>query len=195
VVRFDSGANYTGIATGAHVNINVDGVTATDTRLPIQSGQYFALTIGFPGGPLDPEVPIMFLSSGSGGLYFKPAIGNGTSTTAASYGVPMLANADIEPDADGDGYGDETQDACPSIASRHSAPCVDPPPAATCKVPKLKGLKKAKAKTALVKAGCKLGKTTKKKAKKGKKGRVTKQSPAAGKVVPAGTSVKLTLRK
>ena len=29
----------------------------------------------------------------------------------------------IEPDADGDGYGDETQDACPADASPHVAPC------------------------------------------------------------------------
>ena len=33
----------------------------------------------------------------------------------------MLANADIEPDADRDGYGDETQDLCSSDASTQGA--------------------------------------------------------------------------
>jgi hypothetical protein len=34
----------------------------------------------------------------------------------------VLANAQIEPDVDGDGFGDETQDACPKDASKQ-APC------------------------------------------------------------------------
>jgi hypothetical protein len=33
----------------------------------------------------------------------------------------LLLNADIEHDADGDGYGDETQDLCPSDETRHTA--------------------------------------------------------------------------
>src|SRR5262249_50367546 len=32
----------------------------------------------------------------------------------------VLVNADIERDADGDGYGDETQDLCPADATRHT---------------------------------------------------------------------------
>jgi uncharacterized repeat protein (TIGR01451 family) len=35
----------------------------------------------------------------------------------------LLVSGVIEPDADGDGYGDETQDACPFEASLHVAPC------------------------------------------------------------------------
>jgi hypothetical protein len=34
-------------------------------------------------------------------------------------GVPVVAT--IEPDRDGDGYGDETQDGCPSLAAVHTA--------------------------------------------------------------------------
>ena len=30
-------------------------------------------------------------------------------------------NADVEPDADGDGFGDETQDQCPSDKATHGA--------------------------------------------------------------------------
>ena len=35
----------------------------------------------------------------------------------------LLASGVIEPDADADGYGDETQDACPLETSLHVAPC------------------------------------------------------------------------
>jgi beta-lactam-binding protein with PASTA domain len=58
-------------------------------------------------------------------------------------------------------------------------------------------LTKSKASAALKKAGCKLGKTKKKKlkkfTKKQKKNRVRSQSPAAGQVVAAGTSVTITI--
>jgi hypothetical protein len=37
--------------------------------------------------------------------------------------LTLLVTGVIEPDADNDGYGDETQDACPAEASLHVAPC------------------------------------------------------------------------
>ena len=44
-----------------------------------------------------------------------------TSDRAA---VELLANADVEPDADGDGFGDETQDNCPTIPNDQTTnPC------------------------------------------------------------------------
>jgi Ca2+-binding RTX toxin-like protein len=38
-------------------------------------------------------------------------------------GMTLLVTGVIEPDADNDGYGEETQDACPAEASLHVAPC------------------------------------------------------------------------
>jgi hypothetical protein len=38
-------------------------------------------------------------------------------------GSTLLVSGVIEPDADHDGYGDETQDACPAEAALHVAPC------------------------------------------------------------------------
>jgi hypothetical protein len=38
-------------------------------------------------------------------------------------GTTLLVTGLIEPDADHDGYGDESQDACPAEASLHVAPC------------------------------------------------------------------------
>jgi hypothetical protein len=69
-----------------------------------------------------------------------------------------------------------------------------PPP--QCKVPKLKGLSLARAKSAITKAHCKVGKITKPKPRKGKKLGplvVKSSSPAAGAVRAAGTKVNLTL--
>jgi PASTA domain/Domain of unknown function DUF11 len=64
-----------------------------------------------------------------------------------------------------------------------------------CGVPSLKGLTKGQARKLLGAAHCKLGKVSKKKSKKGKKGTVIKQSPKAGSTLAAGAKVKVTVRK
>lgn len=45
------------------------------------------------------------------------------SMPQAARGGTLLVSGVIEPDADNDGYGDETQDACPAEAALHVAPC------------------------------------------------------------------------
>jgi len=64
-----------------------------------------------------------------------------------------------------------------------------------CKVPKVVGLKLAKAKSKLVKAHCKTGKVTRKFSSSKKKGKVVGQKPKAGKTLPAGSKVRLTVGK
>ena len=44
-----------------------------------------------------------------------------TFTTAPNLSVPLVAT--VEPDADGDGYGDVTQDLCPQLASVQTLAC------------------------------------------------------------------------
>jgi IPT/TIG domain/PASTA domain len=66
-------------------------------------------------------------------------------------------------------------------------------PAPTCTVPKLTAKKLKAAKKGLTKADCKLGKLTKKKGATAKTGKVVKQSPKAGKVLPAGSKVSVRL--
>jgi hypothetical protein len=61
-----------------------------------------------------------------------------------------------------------------------------------CKVPKLKGKKLKAAKKAIHRSGCKLGAI---KHRKGKPGKVLKQSPQPGKVVAPKTKVNLTVGK
>jgi hypothetical protein len=83
-----------------------------------------------------------------------------------------------------------------SSATRDIVVTAAPPPAAKCKVPKLKGKSLSKAKSLLKKSHCKLGKVTKpKKRKHHKLGKlvVKSSSPKAGATKPAGTKVALKL--
>jgi beta-lactam-binding protein with PASTA domain len=62
-----------------------------------------------------------------------------------------------------------------------------------CSVPHVKGLKLAKAKKALVKAGCPVGKV--RYSRGSKRGRVINQKPNRGKALDAGTKVALTVAR
>jgi hypothetical protein len=56
---------------------------------------------------------------------WDPALGEGEErapTGDEKPGSELLINATIEPDADHDGYGDETQDACPTVQGPGSCP-------------------------------------------------------------------------
>jgi hypothetical protein len=53
-----------------------------------------------------------------------PAADAAAAPTSTAIGRELLLNADIERDADGDGFGDETQDNCPKMANDQSDnPC------------------------------------------------------------------------
>jgi hypothetical protein len=135
-------------------------------RVPIMAGQ----EIGVDLMPF----PVFFVSAaffytdGSSGSRHQTGsggVGPLPPDTAGDYPVSsnavMLANADIEPDADNDGYGDETQDLCSSDASTQGA-C----PAKKTKKKKCKKRKKRRdgrdATTAKrKKKGCKRGKKKK----------------------------------
>jgi hypothetical protein len=63
-------------------------------------------------------------------MTFAPVLG--ASETRApdssdSDDFEALFNATIEPDADRDGHGDETQDKCPQLAQEYARPCTDRP--------------------------------------------------------------------
>jgi Ca2+-binding RTX toxin-like protein len=51
-----------------------------------------------------------------------PIAAGGTLTLLGASGTPQF-EAVLEPDRDGDQYGDTTQDACPGNAADHTAPC------------------------------------------------------------------------
>ncbi|MBI5104549.1 MAG: hypothetical protein HZB46_06120 [Solirubrobacterales bacterium] len=81
-------------------------------RLPIGKGARLALD----------GVPAAFRSGGTGAvLVAHDGWPDGEARSAGPTVGELLVNADVE--ADGDGYGDETQDACPKEFARHAAPC------------------------------------------------------------------------
>ena len=64
-----------------------------------------------------------------------------------------------------------------------------------CHVPKVVGLKLARAKAKIRGAHCAVGKITKKFSSPRKRGRVLSQKPKPGKTLPAGSKVALTVGK
>ncbi len=106
------------------------GVHVFPARLPVAAGDQIgvdSLSSNTSMGPAEP--PIVYVESGIGTpATWTPSLLPGE--TRAPNGFPtssmeVLLNADIEPDADRDGYGDETQDGCPSDPTRHG-PCAAP---------------------------------------------------------------------
>ncbi len=102
----------------APTNSAFSQISSFPTRLPIPAGAYVGLTV--PGG----SVP-GFQSSAGQAKYSRteapfPGI---TGVVGESHNGAILYDADIEPDVDGDGYGDVTQDSCPTSALVHAGPC------------------------------------------------------------------------
>jgi hypothetical protein len=87
------------------------------TRVPVEAGDvlgvYGVLCLGmapstYVGGRIDGDAP------------------TGASVYSTEDGISVGIEAELEPDADGDGFGDETQDACPTDATTQAA-CPVPP--------------------------------------------------------------------
>jgi hypothetical protein len=102
----------------APTNSAFSEISSFPTRMPIPAGAYVGLTV--PGG----TVP-GFQSSGGQAKYSRTEapISGVTGVVGESHNGAILYDADIEPDVDGDGYGDVTQDSCPISASIHEGPC------------------------------------------------------------------------
>lgn len=117
-------ANAAATATGATVTIPVDD-DGTDvpvhefvTRMPIARGQHLGID--------NTTVNAVYASSGSKFTYaFYPLLVDGQAARPSSDVTEELEiAATIEPDADRDGFGDETQDRCSTDATRQGA-CSD----------------------------------------------------------------------
>jgi hypothetical protein len=110
--------------------------------------------------------------------------GGNASTIARTFTVKGPSTQNGDP-GDNTNRGADQPSTQPEVPTNTAAACV---------VPALKGMKLGKAKAALKAAGCGVGKV-RKKAGKGKPGRVLRQSKKAGKQLPAGTKVALTVSK
>jgi hypothetical protein len=98
------------------------GVTTMPVRLPIAAGD--RIGVRSPGdlsavaarpAPLGEHVAL---------LDPVPPVGS-TATPGSNADFELLAQADVEPDADADGYGDVSQDTCPFDAARHAGCAAD----------------------------------------------------------------------
>jgi hypothetical protein len=90
------------------------------TRVPLPVGAYIGVAV--PGGNL----PSFQSSAGGQAKYSRvetPATPGATGVVGESHNGVILYDADVEPDVDADGYGDVSQDSCPSAATVHEGPC------------------------------------------------------------------------
>ena len=95
------------------------GANALDARIPIQAGDHLAVAGASEIGALICEAPV----DGTVGAAITSIVGSPSQKYeqgGAEFRVPLVGV--IEPDADGDGYGDETQDGCPQSAA-YQTPC------------------------------------------------------------------------
>jgi hypothetical protein len=107
---------------------NLDDIRTYDWHQPVKDGDYIGITmanigdsVGEHDGLADDQV---FSLDGDLGIFANP-VDNMTPET----NVEPMISANVEPDADNDNYGDETEDGCPSSAATHGAcPVFKPPP-------------------------------------------------------------------
>ena len=99
------------------VEMLIDGSNEFTTRIPITA--YSHIGLRGPSGALYCELPTPTSMLGVVEGDF-PVGSTSTFKEQLPYGVPVVAIA--EPDDDGDGYGDETQDGCAKSAV-HQGPC------------------------------------------------------------------------
>jgi hypothetical protein len=102
--------------------IFVAGIVRTfAARLPVQVGDVLGMLapqpclLGGPGQPVGDQVRY-FPST------IEPTKGSTQTTTVVKSGFRILIAANVEPDFDRDGFGDETQDQCPTNATTQG-PC------------------------------------------------------------------------
>lgn len=96
------------------------GKNEFETRLPVEAGEHLAFGSNQGGSIVCTTFSPEPLEESGGGIGFPvPQPGEKASFEATEYAVPV--SGVVEPDRDGDGYGDLTQDGCPQSADFHSA--------------------------------------------------------------------------
>lgn len=124
-LRIGAGASALEAAT-------VPGVNQFTTRLPIRVGDNIGLTITAATEASNVRYKPGIVSPGANVLYFDPQLpegGSGTAPTLVNADAEVFFNADIEADADRDGFGDETQDRCVGVFGTADGCDVTPPAA------------------------------------------------------------------
>jgi hypothetical protein len=148
VLRPASSNAFSVIASDGPRNPPNGGISTYPVRFPVRQGDSIAMHVGtfhncFPGygaAAADTALPV----SGD------PAVGQSIEVSGTSFTSTRLPiSATVEADADNDGYGDETQDLCPTDPTTHGLCDVFPPETTITKGPK----KKTKSKSATFEFG------------------------------------------
>jgi hypothetical protein len=108
------------------VTPDTNAISPFVARLPIQAGDAIGIDCCM-GGFLAAFAANADANTRDFGASGPLPNGGDLSGSASRDNTELLINADIEPDADNDGYGDETQDKCPTNPGDGRCPDTDPP--------------------------------------------------------------------
>src|SRR3954453_7814217 len=138
IVRREDDGGYSSVTIAPAVTLDRGHRPGQDllyqfpARIPVRAGDMI-------GVDRDAKAGGIFHSYGTNTAYavadFAPRLTDTASDvqpSAGSAGQELLLNVDVEKDADGDGFGDESQDNCPTIANDQTdKPCSTPAPVST----------------------------------------------------------------
>ncbi len=113
VLHLDTGTKTARVVGESSTTVN-PGSNVIATRIPVQAGDRLAIFGPEPIGTLVCETPE---SAVYGGYVGSSGVGGTSPYEEVPGNVRIPAVGVIEPDADGDGFGDETQDQCPQSAA------------------------------------------------------------------------------
>jgi hypothetical protein len=179
IVRPAAGGRFTGAGTSAPVTI-AGGVQSATTNLPVRTGDLIGLENNSGAILFDTGTLTTFTA-----YYQLPALGDGGSSAPNNISkdrrLLLSAVLTYTPPAGGGGTSGGAVPGTPIIPQ--------------CIVPKLRNLTLAKARQTLTALGCKLGKVTRVRDKRMKRGRVISQTPDAKwrRDVGAKVAVKVSL--
>jgi hypothetical protein len=124
VGRAASGAELEIVGLSREESIQPGQLNAFPTRIPVSAGDVIGLRNNSSGARcIDLPAAGYTLAYGDADL----AVGT-TAPFTPDPNIKLDVAAVLEPDADGDGYGDETQDLCPKDGTTQGACAVDAPP-------------------------------------------------------------------
>jgi hypothetical protein len=138
VLRPGGGTTFTGAGTSSPPATLGTGTSEFAARLRIRSGDSIGLNVS------NEKIVWANTASATGVVWGSPngfATGLADGASGAGQGQTareLLVQGVVEPDADNDGFGDETQDGCPGDPARQTSPCAtgtpnpggNPPPPA-----------------------------------------------------------------
>jgi hypothetical protein len=125
------GAEYEFVAESSPASIVKETRNEFSTRIPVAAGLLFG--VYSPGG-----APVCFNNGAPGDVQLtfsqEFTLGSKQNANGVNEKSRVALMVKVEPDSDGDGFGDETQDGCPQIASVQTTCPVTGPAVSTLKL-------------------------------------------------------------